>query len=168
MISFIVAMDRERVIGRDNNLPWSIPADLRFFKETTMGHGIVMGRKTFESIGRALPGRKNIIMTRSGDFSAEGCSVIHSIEELKALEKETEEELFVIGGSEIFKLTLPIADRLYITYIDETFEGDTFFPAIDQNEWILVSNEKGPKDERNPYDYYFRVYDKKGPKQEDL
>ncbi|WP_110927777.1 dihydrofolate reductase [Bacillus massiliglaciei] len=160
MISFIVAMDKNNVIGNDNRLPWHLPADLAFFKKTTMGHPIVMGRKTFESIGRVLPGRENIIITRDTAYNQEGCTVIHSIDELKEMEKETKEELFVIGGAEIFKQTFEIADRLYITFINEEFEGDTHFPKMDINEWKVQSKEKGLKDEKNPYEYYFIVYDK--------
>ncbi len=159
MISLLVAMDQNNLIGRDNQLPWHLPADLAYFKQVTMGHPIVMGRKTYDSIGRPLPGRENIIVTRNPAFTMEGCKVIHSIEEIiKLNNNDKEQELFVIGGSEIFKEILPFADKLYITEIDEAFEGDTFFPEIHQKEWVLLHKEKGIKDEKNPYDYYFSVY----------
>lgn len=161
MISLLVAMDQNRTIGKDNDLPWHLPADLAFFKRVTMGHSIVMGRKTHESIGRALPGRPNIIITRDKDYTSDGCRIIHSIEEIKELEENKEDELFVIGGAEIFNKTVHFADLLYITLIEETFEGDTFFPEFNEAEWELVSKEKGIKNERNPYDYYFMIYKRK-------
>ncbi|PLR98897.1 dihydrofolate reductase [Bacillus sp. T33-2] len=161
MISFIVAMDKNLVIGKENQLPWHLPADLKFFKQVTMGHPIVMGRKTHESIGRPLPGRENIVITRDKDYVAEGCTVIHSVEEITRLDEKKDDEIFVIGGAEIFKLTLPVADRMYITLIEAEFEGDTYFPEINKNEWKLVTKEKGPKDDKNPYDYYFCIYERK-------
>ncbi|WP_102349298.1 dihydrofolate reductase [Bacillus sp. Marseille-P3661] len=160
MISLVVAMDKNRVIGKDNQLPWHLPADLAFFKKVTMGKPIVMGRKTHQSIGRALPGRENIILTRDKNFTAEGCTIIHHIDELNKI-TNNHDEICIIGGAEIFKEVLPIIDRLYITEIEHEFEGDTFFPAIDRTNWQLVSSEKGPKDEKNPYDYYFNIYEKK-------
>ncbi len=161
MISFIVAMDKNHIIGRDNQLPWHLPADLAFFKRVTMSHPIVMGRKTHESIGRVLPGRENIILTRDPSYAADGCTIIHSVDEIKEIEQTKNEELFVIGGAEIFKETFKIADRLYITLIDEEFEGDTYFPEFNQKDWTIVSKEKGLKDEKNPYNYHFVIYDKK-------
>lgn len=161
MISFIVAMDKNHIIGKDNQLPWHLPADLAFFKRVTMSHPIIMGRKTHESIGRSLPGRENIILTRDPSYTADGCFIIHSVDEIKAIEQTKNEELFVIGGAEIFKETFKIADRLYITLIDEEFEGDTYFPDFDHKDWTVVSKEKGLKDEKNPYNYYFVIYDKK-------
>jgi dihydrofolate reductase len=159
MISFIVAMDDNRVIGKDNQLPWHLPEDLKFFKRVTMGHPIVMGRKTFDSIGRALPGRENIIITRNKNYKSDTCTVFNYIEEfLSYTSYKPEEEYFVIGGAEIFKQLLPKVDRLYITEIHEEFDGDTFFPEFDMKDWKLVSKEAGPKDEKNPYDYEFKVY----------
>ncbi|WP_077618507.1 dihydrofolate reductase [Bacillus sinesaloumensis] len=160
MISLLVAMDKNRLIGKDNDLPWRLPADLAYFKRVTMGHPIIMGRKTYDSIGRPLPGRENIIVTRDTSYKMEGCKVIHSIEEIVKMRKESEQELFVIGGAEIFKEILPYSDRLYITEIEEEFEGDTYFPAFDKSEWKIISKEQGIKDEKNPYDYKFLVYEK--------
>jgi dihydrofolate reductase len=150
-------MDRGRVIGRGNELPWHLPADLKFFKQTTLGHPILMGRKTYESIGKPLPGRQNIVLTRSADFSAEGCEVVHTPEEAVA-RFAREDELFVIGGAEIFRLFMPYVDKMYITRIDYDFEGDTYFPEIEKSEWKLVSSEAGTRDEKNPYDYRFEIY----------
>ncbi|MFP5115009.1 dihydrofolate reductase [Bacillaceae bacterium C204] len=161
MISFIVAMDKNRVIGKDNQLPWRLPEDLKFFKRVTMGHPIAMGRKTHESIGRVLPGRENIVITRQADYQSEDCTVFSSVEEFVRFSQKQNDEIFVIGGAEIFKETFTNADRLYITLIHDEFAGDTFFPDFDPSDWELVSNEKGIKDDKNPYDYEFRIYDKK-------
>jgi len=159
-ISFIFAMDRNRAIGYENKLPWHLPADLKFFKTTTMGHPILMGRKTYESIGKPLPGRRNIVLTRDRDYTAAGCDVVHSPEEAIALVGEGEEG-FVIGGAELFHLFLPYADKMYVTRIDHAFEGDTYFPEIDEGKWRLVSTEAGVRDEKNPYDFRFEIYEKK-------
>ncbi|SFI01254.1 MULTISPECIES: dihydrofolate reductase [unclassified Bacillus (in: firmicutes)] len=161
MISLLVAMDKNRLIGKDNQLPWHLPADLAYFKKVTMGHPIIMGRKTFESIGRPLPGRTNIILTRNQNYEMEGCKVIHSIDDVKKMDEQMNEELFVIGGAEIFKEVLPFANRLYITQIEEVFEGDTFFPEINYNEWEEVSATQGVTDEKNPYTYAYHVYDRR-------
>lgn len=151
-------MGRDRSIGKDNKLPWRLPADLAYFKRTTMGHPILMGRKTYESIGRSLPGRTNVVLTRSQDFQAEGCVVVHTAEE--TMERFAGEELFVTGGTEMFRLFMPYADKMYITWIDAEFEADTFFPEYDEALWRLVSEEPGITDERNPYAYSFRVYER--------
>ncbi|WP_102263314.1 dihydrofolate reductase [Mesobacillus jeotgali] len=162
MISLIWAMDENRVIGYHNQLPWRLPEDLKFFKRVTMGHPIAMGRKTYESIGKPLPGRENIVITRDEDYGPEGCTVIHSIEEMLAYAAENKsEEIFVIGGAEIFKEVLHHADKLYLTMIHHQFEGDTFFPVFDIDKWELESREIGLKDEKNPYDYEFLIYKRK-------
>ncbi|MDE3839286.1 dihydrofolate reductase [Bacillus methanolicus] len=161
MISLIWAMDENRVIGKDNQLPWHLPEDLKFFKRVTMGHPIAMGRKTHDSIGRNLPGRENIVITRQNDFQCDGCTVLHSVQELVDYAAEKNKEVFVIGGAEIFKQILPFADRLYLTQIYDRFEGDTFFPELNMEEWELLSQEKGIKDEKNPYDYEFLIYHRK-------
>ncbi|MEJ8765130.1 dihydrofolate reductase [Oceanobacillus sp. HCA-5259] len=162
MISLLVAMDRNHVIGSDNDLPWHLPDDLRYFKETTTGHTIIMGRKTFESIGRVLPNRKHVVLTRGNYEFPEEVEVIHDLEPIKTWNDDNpQEEYFVIGGGDIFKQVLPFADRLYITWIDEDFAGDTFFPSISLDEWELTGKTKGKKDEKNPYDYYYLVYERK-------
>ncbi|PEZ08067.1 dihydrofolate reductase [Bacillus sp. AFS018417] len=160
MISLLVAMDKNRLIGKDNQLPWHLPADLAYFKKVTMGHPIIMGRKTFESIGRPLLGRTNIILTRNKNYEMEGCEVIHSIDDVQKMDEQMNEEIFVIGGAEIFKEVLPFADRLYITKIEEVFEGDTFFPEINYDQWKEISVEQGVTDEKNPYTYAYHVYGK--------
>jgi dihydrofolate reductase len=161
MISLLVATDKNRVIGANNQLPWHLPADLSYFKRVTMGHPIVMGRKTHESIGRALPGRENIVITRNKDYFSQGCKILHSIDEFKAFSKELiHEEIFVIGGAKLFNQLMDFADRLYLTLIEEEFEGDTYFPVLNNDDWKLISKEKGIKDEKNPYDYYYLVYEK--------
>ena len=149
MISLIVAMDQNRVIGKNNKLPWRLTGRFAVFQKMTMGHPIVMGRKTFESIGRVLPGRENVIVTRNQDFKAEGCVVLHDIAQIKTFADNRDEEVFVIGGAEIFMEILPFTDRLYITEIHETFEGDTFFPEIDENQWDKISSNPGNIDEKN-------------------
>ncbi|WP_096154368.1 MULTISPECIES: dihydrofolate reductase [Bacillus] len=156
MISLIVAYGRNKVIGKDNKMPWHLPADLRYFKETTLGKTVVMGRKTFQSIGKALPRRKNVVITSQLDFEATGCELISSLDE--ALQLAKEQETFIIGGATIYKQAIEHADFLYVTYIDEEFEGDAFFPEWNVDEWELLSSKKGEIDEKNKYNYYFNVY----------
>lgn len=161
MISLIWAMDENRVIGYQNQLPWRIPAELQYFKKVTMGHPIAMGRKTFESIGKVLPGRENIIITRNKEYEQENCTVFHSLADFTDYAKQQTEEIFIIGGAEIFQHLFPIADRLYITKIHHSFTGDTFFPDFSLEDWTLIKQEPGQKDEKNPYNYEFLVYEKK-------
>ncbi|PYI51226.1 dihydrofolate reductase [Paenibacillus flagellatus] len=158
-IAMIVAMDRNRLIGRDNKLPWRLPADMAFFKRTTMGHPVVMGRKTYESIGKPLPGRTNIVLTRDPAYKAEGCTVVRTAEE--AVRAAAGEGLFVIGGSEVYALFFPLADTLYVTEIGETFEGDAHFPAIDPSEWEVAERRPGTVDEKNAYPHAFLTYRRK-------
>lgn len=138
-IALIVAMDNNRLIGRNNQLPWHLPEDLRFFKQQTLGKPIIMGRKTYESIGKPLPGRVNIILTRNLDYrpvnANEQVKVVHSIDGAILASQAEETEICVIGGSEIYQLALPMADRLYITEVDAEFEGDAWFPVIDADHW---------------------------------
>lgn len=143
-LSLIVAMTESRVIGVNNHLPWNIPEDLKRFKQITLGHPIVMGRKTFESIGRPLPKRSNIVITRDKSYRVEGAAVCHSFEEALdwARKAEGAEEVFVIGGSEIFQLAIPLAWRIYLTEVKWPFEGDTFFPAFPEEEFREVLTEK--------------------------
>jgi dihydrofolate reductase len=157
MISMIACMARNRVIGKDNQMPWHLPEDLKFFKRTTLGYPVVMGRSTYESIGQALPGRENIILTRDRRFTADQCRVVHSVEDVLQLKKD----LFIIGGAATYEQFMPYADRLYITIIDQDFEGDTFFPYIDPEEWQLVEQVPGSKNEKNPYDYTFNTFERK-------
>jgi dihydrofolate reductase len=154
-----VAMDIQQAIGLGKELPWRLPADLAYFKRTTMDHTILMGRKTYESIGKPLPNRTNVILTKNKDFIAEGCLIVHSVEEAK--EQFKNEEIFVIGGAEVFKLFMSAVDRLYITLIEREFKSDTYFPEFDIDDWELVSSEDGIKDDKNPYDYSFLIYTKR-------
>lgn len=164
MISLLVAMDRNQVIGYQDDMPWHLPNDLKYFKEQTTGQTIIMGRKTFESIGRVLPHRKNIIVTQQQDYRMDGAEVVHSLDKIYHWNKTNpDEELFVIGGGHLFKQILPFADRMYITKIDETFPGDTYFPNFNEADWILTKEEKGVKDEKNAYDYFFLQYDRIKP-----
>jgi dihydrofolate reductase len=149
-ISLIVAMAQNGVIGRGNALPWHLPEDLKHFKATTMGKPMLMGRKTFESIGRALPGRLNLVLTRDPGWSAPGASVVHSVEEALARAGESE-ELMVIGGAEIYRLVMPFARRIYLTHVQADVPGDAFFPAFDPTQWVDVQCDAQPADERNSY-----------------
>ena len=158
-LSIIVAMDRNRVIGNNDSLPWHISADLKNFKKITMGKPIVMGRKTHESIGRPLPGRENIIITRDKTYQAEGCTVLNSIDEIFEHCKD-DEEVMITGGSEIYKHTLEQATRLYLTEVHTEVEGDTFFPDFDRKEWKEVAREAFTADERNDFDYSFVLLEK--------
>ena len=160
MISMIVGMAQNRVIGKDNQLPWHLPADLAWFKKITMEKPIIMGRKTHESIGKALPGRQNIIITRNKDLSFVDCDVVHSPDEAIAL-VANKPELMVIGGALIYELFLPMAERLYITQVDTEVAGDAFFPDYEAvADWKLVFVENHEADDRNEYSYSFQQLDK--------
>ncbi|GAA0297506.1 dihydrofolate reductase [Gracilibacillus halotolerans] len=162
MISLLFAMDKNRVIGKDNDLPWRLPNDMKFFRELTTGNHVIMGRKTYESMNGPLKNRENIIVTRDTTYEVAGCKIIHSIDDIIQMnEKEPSTEWFVIGGEEIFKQILPFADKIYMTYIDHSFEGDTFFPKWDESGWEQISKSKGEKNEKNPFDYYFIQYERK-------
>ncbi len=156
-VSFIVAVSENNVIGKDNKLIWKLPADLKFFKNKTLGHHIIMGRKTFESIG-VLKDRTSIIITRNKDYKVpEGCILALSVED--ALSKvKNDDEAFIIGGEEIFRQSMEIADKIYLTRIHQSFEGDTFFPELDETKWELISKEDHQPDEKNHYSYSFLEY----------
>lgn len=159
MLSIIVAAARNNAIGKNNQLLWHMPADLKFFKETTLGHPVVMGRKTFESVGKALPKRRNIVITRNKSFSPENVEVCHALDEALELLDDTEEN-FIVGGSEIYKMSLPYCDKIYFTEIDADFEADTFFPSFNPEEWHLTHREEHAADEKNPYNYCFLTYER--------
>ena len=148
--SLVVAVARNGVIGRDNTLPWRLPSDLAHFKRVTMGHPVVMGRRTYESIGRPLPGRKNIVVTRNRAFHAPGCTVVSSLEEAWRAANGAE-EVSVIGGTTLFEETLPIADTIHLTEVEADVEGDTYFPPLDRSRWEEREVERHPADERNAY-----------------
>lgn len=159
-ISLIAAMASNRVIGRDNRLPWHLSADLKRFKRLTMGHTLVMGRKTFESIGRPLPGRSTVVVTRQRDYAPAGVRVVHSVEE--ALQASgTDGEVFIAGGGDIFQQTLPVADRLYLTIIEEAFPGDAYFPEYDESQWKLVDREDHGPAEDVPFSWSFQTFDRR-------
>lgn len=150
-------MGRNRVIGRDNQLVWHQPADLRHFKETTIGKPVIMGRKTFESVGKSLPGRTTVVVTRRDDFVAPGCLLAGSLEQ--ALEMvSSEPEILIAGGGEIYRQAIPVCDRMYITIIEHEFDGDTFFPEFDQGEWVIEEERRHEADEKNRYSMLFRTY----------
>ena len=160
-ISMIWAMDRDRAIGIDNKIPWRLPADMAFFKAYPMGKTVVMGRKTFQSFPKALPNRRNVVLTRTKGLRLEGVETVGSVEE--ALRKYGgEEELVIIGGAEIYRQFLPYADKLLVTEIDDTFAGtDAFFPAYDETKWALAETREGVRDEKNPYNYRFLTFERR-------
>lgn len=150
LISQVVAMAENRVIGRDNDLPWHLPADLAHFKQVTLSKPIIMGRKAHEAIGRPLPGRHNIVMTRNPGYAAAGCTVVHSKEQAIAAAGAVE-EIAVIGGEDIYRLFLPITDLIHLTIVHAAIDGDTWYPPLDEAEWRTIEQRERPADERNPY-----------------
>ena len=162
IVSAIAAMAKNRVIGKDNEIPWYLPADLAYFKKTTLHHHVIMGRKSFQSIGRPLPKRTNIVITRNPFFAASNVQVVHSLDEaLDLAEAQHESEAFIIGGGDIYALAFPRLDRLYLTEVDIEPAGDVFFPAFKYEEWMLLKAEAHAPDERNPHAYTFKVYARK-------
>ena len=163
-IALIVAMAHGRVIGQGGGLPWHLPADLKHFKSVTMGKPIIMGRATHESIGRALPGRQNIVLTRQPSYAAPGCTVVSTPEAaLEAATADAPDEVMVIGGAAVYEAFLPMARRLYLTEIDGDLPGDTFFPEIDFTQWKESTRDVFPADETNPHAYAFIRYEREGP-----
>lgn len=154
----IVAMTANRVIGRDNTMPWHLPADLAYFKKLTMGHPIIMGRRTWASIGRPLPGRRNLVLSFQPDLQLEGAEVYNSLEQALAT---CSDRVFIIGGADLFERCLPHADQLHITHIHATLEGDTFFPEMDFASWHEAERIEYPKDEKNAYDLTFSTWVRK-------
>lgn len=161
-ITAIVATDRLGTIGRDNDIPWYLPADLQFFKRSTLGHPVIMGRKTFRSIGRPLPKRTNIVLSRDPFFIANDILVAHSLEEALSLEVcQAAEEVFIIGGGQIYEAAMPYLDRVYLTLVDTSIpNGHAFFPQLAPQEWALSWEEAHPADEKNEWPYTFRRYDR--------
>ena len=158
IVSLLVAMDERRGIGRAGRLPWRLSTDLRRFRELTMGHHIIVGRKTFESIGKPLPGRRMIIVTRDASFNVQGCATVHSIAEaIERAQAEGETELFICGGAEIYAQTLDVAERIYLTRVHADGDADTFFPEFDRDEWIEESVEPHAADEKNDYPFTFSL-----------
>jgi dihydrofolate reductase len=161
LVSLIVAMARNGVIGRDNALPWRLAEDLRRFKAATLGKPILMGRKTFESIGHALPGRSNLVLTRDPGWMAPGAVVVHSVEAALAAAGDAP-ELVVIGGAEIYRLVMPFARRMYLTHVHADVPGDTYFPEFDPTQWVDVACDERAADEKNPYPVTFLTLERRG------
>ena len=164
-LSVIVAVAENRVVGKNNALPWHLSEDLQYFKRATLGKPIVMGRKTFESIGRPLPGRTNIVISRNPDYFAQGIKIVSSLEQALQLAQDIaliddSQELMVIGGAAIYAAAIPVADRLYVTEVHAEVEGDAYLPNIDWGNWIESSRERHRAIAPNPYDYSFVVYDR--------
>ena len=159
MLSIIVAMSENRVIGHHNQIPWHLSADLKHFKRITTGHCVIMGRKTFESIGKALPNRQNIVITRQKNYQAHRTEVTHSLE--RALRLSKSQETFIIGGSTLYQEALPQITQIYLTLVHTTVTGDTFFPEVDWQAWEEIKREDYCADQKNPYDYSFLWIKKK-------
>lgn len=162
IVSAIVAISRNRVIGSDNQIPWYLPADMAFFKRTTMGHFVIMGRLTFLSMGRPLPKRSNVVVTRDLFFTATGCLIAHSLEEALSLAQEAgETEAFIIGGGQIYRESMEYLDRIYLTEVDVAVEGDVFFPELKENEWEVIRSESHPADEKNDFPFTFKMLERR-------
>ncbi len=162
IISAIVAVANDYTIGKDNDIPWYLPADLKYFKKVTLGHHIIMGRKCYQSIGRPLPKRTNIIITRNPYFIASNCIVKYSLEDALQLAQDNgEEEVFIIGGAQIYELGMVYLDRLYLTTVDIDLKGDVFFPEPDWKEWDMVFEDPHKADDKNPHDYCFKIFERK-------
>lgn len=159
MISLIAAVARNQVIGADNCLIWHISEDLRHFKTITSGHPVIMGRKTFESLGRPLPNRTNVVISRQTDYRAEGCIVVDSLVNALLLFPAAE-EVFIIGGAQIYAQALPLADRFYLTEVGADYSGDTYFPEWDRSEWRLTEQDSFPRGEKFPHPFAFLRYDR--------
>jgi dihydrofolate reductase len=161
LVSFVVAASTNNAIGKNNQLMWSLPNDMKFFKNVTWAMPVLMGRKTFESLGKPLQGRLNIVITRKTDWQPEGAVVVHSLQDaIKAAIAGDYKEAFIIGGGEIFKEAMPVADKIYLTRVDAELDGDAFFPAIDQKDWHLSSEQSFPADAKHAYAYHFQLWER--------
>jgi dihydrofolate reductase len=158
-LSLIAAVSENRVIGANNTLPWHLPDDLKRFRSLTTGHAVIMGRRNYESIGKPLPQRKNIVLTRDPHYHASGCIVVHSLTDALAAAGD-DPEVFIIGGAELYRQTLGMADRIYLTRVHAHVSGDTFFPEFDAMEWRETSREDRPPDDRHPHPYSFLTLDR--------
>jgi dihydrofolate reductase len=163
-LSLIAALSTNNVIGRDNDVPWRLSTDLKRFKAITMGHHLIMGRKTFESVGKPLPGRVNVVITRQDGYAPEGVTVVHTLEDaVRFAERAGDDEAFIAGGAEIYKLSMHRADRMYLTRVHAEVEGDTWFPEFDDvTEWQLTDSEHFEADDRNEFPFSFLTYDRAG------
>lgn len=160
MVTIIAAVGRNKALGKNNDLIWHLPADLRRFKEVTRGHHVIMGRKTFESLGKPLPHRTNIIVSRNSNYKADGCIVVGSLEEALK-EAQSDPNPYILGGAQIYEQALEVADRMDLTLVHEDFEADAFFPDFSDENWEETGRQDFKKDEKNPYDYSFVQYKKK-------
>lgn len=160
IISFVVAIAENNAIGKDNQLLWSLPKDMKHFKEITNGHTVIMGRKTFDSMGKPLPNRRNIVITRKHDLKIEGAEVTNTLEEALALCAQ-DEEVFIIGGAEIYKEALPQTDRIYLTRVHQCFEADAFFPELNMENWVETAREEHEPDEKNKIAFTFLTLESK-------
>lgn len=158
-LSLIVAMAKNRIIGADGRIPWHLPNELQLFKSVTMGHHIIMGRKTYESINRLLPGRTTVIVTRQKDYAIAGAKIAHTLDEAVAL-CASDSEIFVIGGGELYRAAMPMADRIYLTVVDAEPAGDTQMPEFDTVQWRVHSTQRYSKDERHAHDYRFEIHER--------
>ncbi len=160
MITIIAAIGKNNALGKDNQLLWRLPKDLKHFKSLTENHPVVMGRKTYESIGKALPNRTNIVVSRKDNWFEENILIVSKLKEALKFAKKINEDFFIIGGGEIYKQTMELADKLEITYLEEDFEADTFFPKIDLKIWQKTNEEFHAKDDKNDHDFYFQTYER--------
>ena len=160
MLSIIVAVSENNVVGKENKLPWKLSADLRRLKSLTMGHHIIMGRKTWESLGRPLPGRINVIITSDKNYIAEGGVVVHSLKEAQTV-SSFDDEIFIFGGGKIFKEAMPLVQKIYMTKVHSIIEGDIYFPVINMKEWNETAREDYKADEKNQYDYSFVILERR-------
>jgi dihydrofolate reductase len=161
MVTIMAAIAANNALGKDNQLIWHLPADLKRFKKTTLHHAVIMGRKTYESLGKPLPNRSNILITRNKNYKAEGCVVVNSLKKALKVALKSDENPFILGGAEIYKQAMPFADKLDITFVHHQFEADVFFPEIDKTIWKETSRENFKTDENNKYDYSFVTYIRK-------
>ncbi|OGT36540.1 MAG: dihydrofolate reductase, partial [Gammaproteobacteria bacterium RIFCSPHIGHO2_12_FULL_38_14] len=160
-LSAIAAMADDRLIGKNNRLPWHLPADFKHFKSLTTGHIVIMGRRTYESIGKPLPNRTNIVITRNTSFEAPGCIIMNSIDDaIQFAAQGTETEIFILGGEAIYKACIPYLDRIYLTLVHHHFEGDAYFPILDASVWVETKREDHSADEHNPYAYSFTMLER--------
>ena len=160
MITIVVAMGKNREIGADNQLLWHLPKDLKHFKELTSGHPIIMGRKTYESIGKPLPNRTNIVISRKNDWFEEGILIVGSIKEALKFAKKIDENVFIIGGGTVYEQTIDLADQLEVTLVDAELKADTFFPKIDEKKWLKTNETTHKKDEKNQFDFSFQTFER--------
>ncbi len=160
MITIVVAMGKNREIGKNNQLLWHLSKDLKHFKDLTSGHPIIMGRKTYESIGKPLPNRTNIVISKKDDWFEEGILIVGSVKEAVKFAKKIDEEVFIIGGGNIYEQTIDLADKLEVTLVDAELEADTFFPKINEKIWRKIGEENHQKDEKNEFDFCFQTFER--------